>query len=379
MPASPSTDLAPPLVTLAGEGDRPFGPQPVPVAVDELARDWLPRAFAEAGRPGLAEATVAEPMEGTATKLRMDLRWQDGASGPASVVVKGGFSAHRMQMNYIYAHEARFFREVAPLIDVRVPACYGVGEDPAARHYVVLLEDLNLAGARFCRVERPLDRPTTEAFLDVMARLHAAFWDSPEFGPEGRFAQINHWQAVPEGARGTYARGQLEEATFRKFLDLPRGRALPQVVHDHAKVSAALERVNRLGREQPWCLVHGDFHLGNLYLTAEGAPAVLDWQTWSRGHWAHDLTYFLISALDVADRRRWVEELIGYYLERLAAHGAASVPGHAEAMEAFRVHIVYGLFVWLTNPTNFQTEANNASVAPRFGMAALDHGVFDDL
>ena len=46
MPASPSTDLAPPLVTLAGEGDRPFGPQPVPVAVDELARDWLPRAFA---------------------------------------------------------------------------------------------------------------------------------------------------------------------------------------------------------------------------------------------------------------------------------------------------------------------------------------------
>ena len=48
-------------------------------------------------------------------------------------------------------------------------------------------------------------------------------------------------------------------------------------------------------------------------------------------------------------------------------------------MEAFRVHIVYGLFVWLTNPTNFQTEANNPTVAPRFGMAALDHGVFDDL
>ncbi|MBG6120051.1 MULTISPECIES: phosphotransferase family protein [unclassified Sphingobium] len=379
MPASPSTEATPPPFRLAGEGLLPVGPQPVPTNIEGIANHWLASALAENGLPGLAHAALSEPMEGTATKARMALSWKPGFTGPASIIVKGGFSAHRERMSYIYAHEARFFREIAPLIDIRVPACFGTGEDPEARQYIVLLEDLNLAGAQICRVERPFDRAATQAFLDMLARLHAAFWNSDAFAAGGRFETINHWEALPAGPRGAYQRGQLKEATFRHYLDLPRGRALPQMLHDHGRMTAALERVTLFGHRQPWCIVHADFHIGNLYLTSDGKPGALDWQTWSRGHWAHDVTYFLISALDVVDRRKWVEELMGYYLERLGAHGVPDVPAHADAMEVFRIHIVYGLFFWLTNPVAFQVEANNASVAPRFGMAAVDHGLFDDL
>ena len=364
---------------LPGEGDDAVGPQPVPTTIDAVAAGWLADLFAQSGVAGLRRAAPCDSMDGTATKARMKLEWDDPAGKPASVIVKGGFSAHRLKMSYIYAHEARFFREVAPLLDIRVPHCLATAEDPGQRQYICVLEDLDLSGARFQRVERPLGREAAKAYLDVLARLHARFWDSDALKPGGRFDGINHWEALPPLPRGAYAHGQLEEAVFGHYLDLPRGRALPQIFHDSGRMRAALERANRLGHEQPWCMVHGDFHLGNLYLDGDGRPGVLDWQTWSRGHWAHDVTYFLASALDMLDRRAWIDGLMAHYLERLAAHGARGVPDHAAAMEAFRVHLVYGLFMWLTNPVAFQTEANNSAVAPRFAFAAIDHGTYDDL
>ena len=36
------------------------------------------------------------------------------------------------------------------------------------------------------------------------------------------------------------------------------------------------------------------------------------------------------------------------------------------------MQIMDGLFYWLVNPEEFQTEINNCAVAPRFAMAALD-------
>lgn len=369
----------PSYFTLPGEGLEAVGPQPVPTTIDALTAGWLADLLAQRGLAGLRRATPCESMNGTATKARMRLEWDDPAGRPASVIVKGGFSAHRLKMNYIYAHEARFFREVAPLLDVRVPRCLATGEDPGQRQYLCVLEDLDCSGTRFQRVERPIGFDAAKGYLDVLARLHARFWDSAALKPGGQFDGINHWEALPALPRGAYAQGQLEAAVFAQYLDLPRGRALPRIFHDSGRMRAALERANRLGREAPWCMVHGDFHLGNLYHDGEGRPGVLDWQTWSRGHWAHDVTYFLVSALDMLDRRAWIDALMAFYLERLAAQGVRGVPDHAAAMEAFRVHLPYGLFVWLTNPVAFQAEANNAAVAPRFALAAIDHGAYDDL
>lgn len=369
---------SPPIFVLDGEGLEPIGPQPVPTTFEGLDAAWLASVFDGAGLPGLAGAACLDPIVGTATKMRMGLEW-GGGEGPARIMVKGGFSEHRLRMSYIYAHEARFFREIAGQLDIVVPRCFATAEDPDARQYLVMLEDLDLSATRYCRVTHPLSRSESEAFLDVMARLHARLWNDAAFEPGGALETVNRWQALPPGARGAYLQGQLQPETYALYTAMPRGLALPALFHDAGRMRAALERATRFGEERPWCLVHGDFHLGNLYFTADGTPGVLDWQTWSRGHWAHDLTYFLVSALDMLDRRRWIEALIGHYLERLSVHGVSQVPSHAAAMEAFRIHIPYGLCVWLVNPVAFQGEANNCAVAPRFALAAIDHGAFDDL
>ena len=45
----------------------------------------------------------------------------------------------------------------------------------------------------------------------------------------------------------------------------------------------------------------------------------------------------------------------------------------ARAWEAHRREIAYGLFIFLINETQFQTEAVNTAYCARFGAAALDH------
>lgn len=84
------------------------------------------------------------------------------------------------------------------------------------------------------------------------------------------------------------------------------------------------------------------------------------------------MTYFLVSALDIADRRRWDRALLSYYLERLKHYGVSNAPDFDSAWNCYRLQIVYGLYYWLVNPVEFQAEVNNCAVAPRFAMAALD-------
>lgn len=51
-------------------------------------------------------------------------------------------------------------------------------------------------------------------------------------------------------------------------------------------------------------------------------------------HWSHDVTCFLVPALDIADRREWDRRFIRYYLEFLEAHGLAIPSSFDEALEA---------------------------------------------
>ena len=134
-----------------------------------------------------------------------------------------------------------------------------------------------------------------------------------------------------------------------------------------------MESLRVVDSQGPRCLLHGDAHLGNMYFTRDGRAGILDWQALSVGPWHHDVTYFIVSSLDIADRRRWEQALLAGYLDRLRAYGVEDPPGFEEAWNCHVKQIVYGLFYWLVNPVEFQAEVNNCAVAPRFASAALDH------
>ena len=53
----------------------------------------------------------------------------------------------------------------------------------------------------------------------------------------------------------------------------------------------------------PATLLHGDPHIGNTYLLADGDIGFLDWQVLRRGNFSLDLGYFLQGAVTIDDRR----------------------------------------------------------------------------
>lgn len=355
---------------------------PLPVALQDISADWICSVLS-AQVPGLA-VTRAEPgevMQGTATKVRMRLEYNEAgrrAGLPDTLIVKGGFAAHSAMMAPIYELEARFYRELAPRLDLRLPRCFFAGTDPSSHQSIVILEDLQARGATFCRVQQPLAREQAAAYLCALASLHARWWDSPELEGDGPLAWLEPLDPLPEGQAGTYQRGQLRPDVYAHYMSLPRGTAVSRYFHDRDRMERAMERLRVVDRQGVRCMLHADPHLGNLYIDADGTAGILDWQSIGKGPWSHDVAYFLVSSLDMLDRRAWERSLLQLYLDELRSHGVEP-PTLADAWEAYACQLVYGLYYWLVNPVDFQAEINNCAVAPRFAQAAMDHGTFERL
>jgi hypothetical protein len=292
-------------------------------------------------------------------------------------MVKGGFGQHRELMADIYALEVRAYRDVLPRLDIEHPACWFAADDPENRQHLLVLEDLALRGVKICRVQQTLSFDETAGFLDTLAQVHAKWWGSDEFQPNGEFGDLQRWETLPDLPAGTYQWGQLQPQTWEALMALPRGCAVPRAFHDRQRMQRALLALQEFDKRGVSCLIHGDPHLGNLYITADGKPGVLDWQSYRSGPWHHDVAYFMVSSLDIVDRRRWERALLSLYLEKLRLHGVKDVPTFDEAWDAYRRQVIDGLYFWMVNPVAFQAEENNCAVAPRFAMAALDLESFE--
>jgi aminoglycoside phosphotransferase (APT) family kinase protein len=66
-------------------------------------------------------------------------------------------------------------------------------------------------------------------------------------------------------------------------------------------------------------LVHGDCHGRNLFFEADRAPGFRDWQCTFPGAPAHDLAELLLTSLEVDDRRRGEQLIIGHCRAALVA------------------------------------------------------------
>jgi aminoglycoside phosphotransferase (APT) family kinase protein len=159
------------------------------------------------------------------------------------------------------------------------------------------------------------------------------------------------------------------------YFAAPRGYAAALSLHDPDRLRAAATTYRGLVQQQPRCLLHADAHIGNAYVERDGTVGFVDWQTTAVGHWAHDVNYFLVSALDFADRRAYEADLLEHYLKALASHDV-DAPTSDEAQEQYRRSTVYGFLCWLCNPDIWQPAQVNAATFARFATAMLDHDTY---
>ncbi|ROO88595.1 ecdysteroid kinase [Actinocorallia herbida] len=289
------------------------------------------------GLDGAAVTAVESAPIGTgqvSQTLRLTLAYDRPDAGPRTVIAKiaspDPTSRSAAKLIRTYEVEAGFYQALAPrLPGASVPVCHFAAHDPETDDYTVLLEDFASA--------QPGDQLAGLATADAasavkeMAVLHAAVWEDPFLGelpwlnrddPESRAFTAALVTSMYEGFRERYSERIPADglALIEEFLPSLEKYLAPY--------------------DAPATLVHGDFRADNL-LFGPARPAVLDWQTCSRGAGVSDLAYFLSSSLPADVRRAEEESLVHLYHDTLTAEGV-SYPW-SSCWTAYRRHAFTGI------------------------------------
>lgn len=349
---------------------------PVPETL-EMALDpvWLSEALSEF-HPGTVVETVEvrSLLHGVGTKALVSLTYSESSTEPVptELCLKAGFEPHNKHIleSGTYLKEARFYKDVAKDLPIIVPACYYAGYDEVSKQGVLILEDLRESGVQFGSAQRGNTVEEAAKFLDSLARLHARYWD-------GQVTSAYPWLVGEKVLAGGSSTSSIYTERLRANFEDGRAATLPEAMRDDERLLAAVDRVASLKLDRT-CLVHGDPHAGNLYITSAGEPGFYDWQTMHPSTWAIDVPYYISAALTHEDRRRSVEDLLRHYLERLAAHGA-NPPSWDEAWQTYRRFLVYGFYMWaITRPIVQPVEVINIFV-DRLGSAMVEAETYEAL
>ncbi len=305
---------------------------------------------------------------------RVHLGYGPGVSpgAPATVIVKvptadpGG----RMigQMMRLWEREHRFYQEVAPRLQVRVPKVYANLADPATGSYALVLEDLapmhtsdQVTGATPAQAER---------VIDELAALHLQWWSSPAL------AELDWMPDLHDPMVGAVV--PMFEAGWPSFCDRYRAR-LPERVFGW--VEAFVEQIPAWLEgyaEEPATLSHGDARLDNMFFGDDGSFALVDWQMAMRVPGTADLVYFVATNLTPEVRRAHQWDLLDRYRSQVVAGGATGtflteegvVRGYREGVLFWATSM--GSSVLTLDPANERGAALLDALVERLFLAADD-------
>jgi aminoglycoside phosphotransferase (APT) family kinase protein len=302
----------------------------IPVEVAEVTPEWMSGAL---GR-GVSAVTVLDQHSGTTGRARVRVDYAEVSDGgPDTVFVKlAPFDPQQrafVEEVGLGIAEARFYREIAAELPVRVPLVYHSDWDDDGR-YVMVLEDVTASG---CRFPRPRDEDiavTAGRIVEELAKLHAHFWADPRL--DGELAWVTEGKRVGFGGPSRYIGLAVE-----RFGDEmgPTFRRIAELYAEKPREVAAV-----LGSGTP-TLVHGDAHLGNLLVDDAdgGRPGFFDWAMVWRAGGMRDVAYVLGNSIPTEVRREGEREWLQRYVDGLAAGGVTLDVD--DAWEQYRVLVTY--------------------------------------
>ncbi len=335
-----------------------------------LDPEWLSAALGQRF-PGIKVSAV-EPgpvVSRVSTNARFRVTYEGSVPPglPADLCVKGYFadlSETAATSRTAGVPEVLFYRHLAEASGVRTLECFWAGVDPVSQHGVVITGDVAAQGATFLDALSPYTADQVAESLEQYAILHGKTWgsslDEPWLGP--RVRQTMQARGLPE------IRGNFEG---------PIGVGVPETVRDAARLLQAVHGLADLLDGEgaaPRCLLHGDAHVGNLFLNASGLPCLVDWQLVQGGPWYLDVGYHLGCTLSPEERRRNERDLLAHYLDRLRAEGAEA-PSWDDARRGIARGLVYGFFLWAI--TLKVAPPITTAMLERLGTAVAEHEAFD--
>jgi aminoglycoside phosphotransferase (APT) family kinase protein len=337
----------------------------IPVEVDDLTPAWCTEVLRRHA-PGVTvtRVDVLDAHSGTTGRVRLGLTYA-GSAGPGpdpdalpgSVFVKlAPFDARQrafVDRVGIGRAEARLYATVGGEVPVRVPHVWHAEVDGDGR-YVMVLEDLVASGCRFPALADASDPALLHRLVGDLAALHAVYWESGRFAPGGDLAWVperaGFGDADSHGAEAAAAAGSFVARAVEKFGG-EMGPAFRAVGTLYTRHTAAVLDLWDLG---PRTLIHGDPHLGNLFVDrmagsaggSAGGSARLgffDWGMASRSPGLRDVAYVLASSVPTEVRRAEERGLLAAYRAALAARGIA-----ADAADVWRGYRRFSVYSWVS-------------------------------
>lgn len=341
---------------------------PVPDSLETvLSPDWLTAAL-EPRFPGLRvrSAMLGPVVSRVSTNARftIDVDGDLPAELPAELCVKGYFGADQWPARSAGQPEVSFYRDVFPSTGMRSLDCFYADIDPVTGHGVVITGDVVARGGVFLDALSDYTVEQVAESLSQLAVLHASMWRNDQL-PDADWLK-------PHLAQTLLGRG-VKEISYN--FDGPIGASVPVDVRDAERLVAVYRELSaQVAADPEWTVIHGDTHIGNVFLDGAGRPSFLDWQVAQRGAWYVDVGYHIASALPVEERRANERELLAGYRERLAAAGVA-IPSSEQAWGDMRRGVVHGFFLWgITQRVN---PAITTVLLERLGTAVSDHGSYE--
>ncbi len=285
----------------------------LPSRLEELDPEWLSARLARSF-PGavVSDVHIERQAGGTNSNARLALAYDRDAGAPATIFVKMP-STRRTQRMLVHKsgmaeREVGFYRDVAGSIALRYPRAYATEYEPESGNFVLLLEDVGRTGGRFLQTGGSIPFETARRAVEDLADLHLAYRLDPAL--RTRSAWVG-----PQIRLREYGAGMLSMALEGNATGLEDvfKRVARFYIDNHDAVQDAWE-------DGAWSLVHGDAHWGNLFLDGDRI-GFFDWGCMAFMPGMRDVGYFLCMGLPVEDRRRYERELIGLYVDRIAAGG----------------------------------------------------------
>ncbi len=308
----------------------------IPNSVDEITPLWL----SEVLDADVTSVEVIDAHSGTTGRARIRLR--STGDVPETLFVKlQPFDAEQrsfLEMIGLGVSEAKLYAAVGNELPVRVPRVWHSSFDAGNGSFVMVLEDLEAAGCRFATAEDDDVLDVAVSLMDELATLHAAYW-----GQE--LPWLGDHALSPGDSPEAQERMAMGAMIVQSALDQFAGGLPPEFSQMGERYIACNREIGALWNEGERTLIHGDNHIGNLFVEA-GRTGFYDWAVASRFPGMRDVAYFLCNSLPTEVRRSEEGALLGRYRARLAEHGV-----DLDASVAHEQYRLFSIYSWISATT----------------------------
>ena len=272
-----------------------------PTCPEELNREWLSDALNRS-----VESFEMCPIGGGKGNLGdlVLLSLEGGEQLVAKFAANRQESLNAAKRSGLFEREIKFYHELAPKLDLRLPALFASAYDPSSAYFIMLLEYLEPIKESDSISGIGIDH-TRQVFAGL-SKLHT----------QGKDLVDTPW------VQTMISQDRINNLTIMIEKGWPVLQDICGELVDPLKEIDLLEKfletmsyLNTLDQT----IVHGDVKPDNLIISSQGV-VIIDWQGFGTGPPAWDIAYCMCQCLTTEERRLYESELLANYPHDLVGY-----------------------------------------------------------